>query len=161
MKQHSPLKRLTCPVFQALIAFVIIVFSTDTRTDEKSANLFISIIGFRNNNGVGRIAVFSDPEGFPDQPEKAKYITKAAVENQRCVVSFTKIPYGHYAVSVYHDENNNGKLDKRYVFIPTEGYGSSNNPEYKQQAPEYPEAFFSVDTDSVRISIKIRYLFDH
>ena len=40
---------------------------------------------------------------------------------------FTDLPAGVYAVSVFHDENMNQKLDKNFVGVPKEEYGASNN----------------------------------
>lgn len=37
-------------------------------------------------------------------------------------VIFKNIHHGIYAVSVLHDENNNGLMDKNFFGIPTEGY---------------------------------------
>jgi len=49
-------------------------------------------------------------------------------------VAFTDLHDGVYAVSVFHDENENQKLDKDFVGIPKEGYGASNNPKKRWSA---------------------------
>ena len=43
-------------------------------------------------------------------------------------VVFTRLPYGVYAVSLFHDENRNGKLDCRFLKIPTEGTAFPTTP---------------------------------
>jgi len=43
------------------------------------------------------------------------------------VPSIPRRRVGKYAVSVFHDENSNGKLDTNFLGIPREGVGASNN----------------------------------
>jgi len=40
---------------------------------------------------------------------------------------FPGVAAGTYAVSAFHDENSNGKLDRNFMGIPREGVGASNN----------------------------------
>jgi len=40
---------------------------------------------------------------------------------------FPGVAPGRYAVSVFHDENSNGKMDTNFIGIPREGVGASNN----------------------------------
>jgi uncharacterized protein (DUF2141 family) len=51
-----------------------------------------------------------------------------------------------YAVSVFHDENGNGKFDRSFAGIPKEAYGASNNPPKKMRAPTFDEAKFSLSS---------------
>ena len=67
------------------------------------------------------------------------------------------IPYGVYAVSVFHDENLNGKLDKNFVGAPKEGYGASNNPRKRMGPPPFSEASFAVNQPEKSVEIKLMY----
>lgn len=46
---------------------------------------------------------------------------------EKPVIVFKDIPAGDYAVTLYQDENDSGKIDKNVIGIPTEPYGFSNN----------------------------------
>jgi uncharacterized protein (DUF2141 family) len=72
-------------------------------------------------------------------------------------VIFEGIPQGTYAVSVFHDENMNGKLDKNFVGAPKEGYGASNNPKKRMGPPKFDEAKFSADQLQHSVEIKLIY----
>ena len=54
---------------------------------------------------------------------------------------------GVYAVSVFHDENGNGKLDTGFMGIPSEGFGASNDAPEKFGPPKYADARFAVTGD--------------
>ena len=62
---------------------------------------------------------------------------------------------GIYAISCFHDLNNNGKLDTNLFGIPTEPYGFSNNARPKFRAPKWAEAKFELKTGSGQISIRL------
>ena len=61
--------------------------------------------------------------------------------------TFANIENGKYAISVYHDENSNKKLDKNFIGIPKEDYGFSNNPSSSLGAPKMEEKVFEVSGD--------------
>ena len=47
-----------------------------------------------------------------------------------------------HAIAVYHDVNDNGKLDRNMLGIPREPYAFSNNPTAKWEAPTFNEISF-------------------
>lgn len=71
---------------------------------------------------------------------------------------FQNLPAGEYAVSVYHDENNNKKMDTNFFGIPKEGVGASNNARGHLGPPKYKDAKFLFNGKSQTIQIQIVYL---
>jgi uncharacterized protein (DUF2141 family) len=67
------------------------------------------------------------------------------------------VPPGDYAVSVIHDENGNGRLDK-FVGIPREGFGFSRNPRMRMGPPRFDECRVSVPAAGARETIRMKYL---
>ena len=61
---------------------------------------------------------------------------------------------GDYAVSVHHDDNDNGKMDTNFIGIPKEPTGLSNGAVPKFGPPKYKDAVFSL-TDDLEISIEL------
>lgn len=70
---------------------------------------------------------------------------------------FKDLPQGTFAVTVLHDENNNGKMDKKFFGMPKEGYGASDNPKKKMRAPNFNEAKFSLNGSEQTIKIALIY----
>jgi uncharacterized protein (DUF2141 family) len=67
-----------------------------------------------------------------------------------------ELPEGEYAISLYHDVNENGKLDSGLYGIPVESYGFSNNAKGTRGAPGFEESKFSVTEDKImRINLII------
>ena len=108
--------------------------------------LRIEITGLRNDNGSVALALFKGPTGFPDSDEKAvaRKVVAIAAGAKSSTVTFDDIaPGADYAVSLLHDENNNGKLDTSFGF-PVEGFGFSNNPRLRMGPPRFKDAAFVV-----------------
>ena len=112
-------------------------------TDNNAKGIvYIYITGFRNGEGAARVAMFNDEKGFPNDVEKACWKTITAIENGEILVQTKDVGYGTYAVSVFHDANNNGILDKKWHIIPDEGFGTSNNMRQKKEKPDIQRSIF-------------------
>jgi uncharacterized protein (DUF2141 family) len=78
--------------------------------------------------------------------------------NASVQLDFGEVPSGRYAIALIHDENANGKLDKR-LMIPREGFGFSRNAPVGLGPPSFADAAFAVETQSEHQAIRMRYLF--
>jgi len=66
-------------------------------------------------------------------------------------VVFHDLPVGQYAVSVFQDGNDNGRLDTNIFGIPRERFGFSNGV----RRPNFHASLFGFDGDmSITIRIK-------
>jgi uncharacterized protein (DUF2141 family) len=164
-KKGSRMNSGTIKIFQVAVSSAVLAFllwapfqSLQAQTKE-TGTLTVRVSGARNTNGKIWVNLFQDAQGFPDDPSKA--IQQRSVEvdpnTMSTQVSFKDLPYGSHAVSVLHDENGNGKMDKNFVGMPKEGYGASNNPAKKRRAPTFDEAKFSLNAPEQTIEIQLIY----
>jgi uncharacterized protein (DUF2141 family) len=130
-------------------------FAQDDRPETGTIN--ISVGNLRSTDGMVGIALFRSEEGFPGKPERALK-GKSVPAAEHCVMKFENMPYGTYAVSVLHDENGNGKMDKTFIGIPREGFGTSNNPKLRMGPPLFSESCFELSNKEVTLSINMNYL---
>jgi uncharacterized protein (DUF2141 family) len=77
------------------------------------------------------------------------------VENQRAVGVFEGVPYGEYAVKIFHDENGNEKLDTNFVGMPKEKFGFSNDALGRFGPPSYEQARFRFEAEEATIEIEM------
>ncbi len=122
-----------------------------------SGNIKVNIDNLRNSEGFVGVALFVAKEGFPDKSEHALE-GKRVPAGDHCVVLFENVPYGCYAVSVLHDENSNGKMDKTFIGIPKEGFGTSNNPKIRMGPPSFAESKFDLESKDLTLNINMNYL---
>lgn len=117
----------------------------------QTATLEVKMTGFKNNTGVVKVGLYDSEANFL----KAVYKNLTSeIKNNSASVTFTDIPKGSYAVSIYHDENQNGVLDKNAFGIPSEDYGTSNGATGFMGPPKFEDAKFNVTTNS-KINITI------
>ena len=120
-----------------------------------TVSLKISISGFANSNGSCRVAVYSGKTHFND-PEYAMAKESIHIVDSKAIWQVeVPIPVGteqdgeavsRLAVSAYHDENENSRLDKNSFGIPTERYGFSNNPKRGYGPPKFREVVMLLDS---------------
>jgi uncharacterized protein (DUF2141 family) len=124
--------------------------------DESASALRLEVSSFRNTKGALSCRLFTDAAGFPDG-EGARTV-RAAIAGTQATCVFDDLPAGTYAVAVVHDENGNGRLDKGFLGIPSEGYGVSNNRTYATSSPKWDESRFTVAArEPVTLRVSLRY----
>ena len=114
--------------------------------------LQISLSGLRSAEGQVRLCIWHGPSDFlGDTCAGQSLVVTAAMPIMQVTVS---VAPGDYAVSLIHDENGNGKLDKNDLGIPTEGIGFSQNPTISFGPPTYADTHFDVagpHTEAIRL----------
>jgi uncharacterized protein (DUF2141 family) len=119
----------------------------------------VSVTGLRNGNGQVLACLTANPKAFPDcRDDPAARKLKVAANKAGVVLDFGAVPAGTWAVSLIHDENGNGRMDKMGM-IPREGYGFSRDAPVMMGPPRFASAAFTVGTGPVRQTLKVRYIF--
>jgi len=138
-----------------LSLFFIITAGTTAFAGKDKTNtseLVIHITGFENSNGVAKVAIVNSKTNYnAETPFKGFNFT--IINNE--VIKTINLPFGEYAVKVYHDENGNNELDTRIFGIPIERYGFSNNARGTFGPPEYEDVLFKLDSLKKEITITI------
>lgn len=147
-------------VFAALLFLLLWApFRSLPAQTAETATLTVRVTGARNSKGKIGVTLFQNAQGFPDDTLKAfrQQSVEIDAKTMSAQVTFKDLAQGTYAVSVLHDENGNGKMDKNFVGIPKEGYGASNNPKKKRRAPTFDEAKFSLNSSEQTVEITLIY----
>jgi len=145
------MKRLT------VIFFILFSFQyafAQKSADIKYASLTVTMVGFRNSKGVVRIGLYNSRDNYEGKGNPFRGLV-IKIKNNKATALFENIPFGVYAIKLYHDENSNGLLDKNFMGIPTEEYGFSNNAGGMFGPADYDDAKFKINKDSLKIEIKI------
>lgn len=130
------------------IWFIVYAFLSNT-----SIELKVNVSGFSDGNGKAFIAVFDDPKDFPSFGKQSQGF-KVPIKEGKANYTFHLKPGQDYAIAVFHDRNNNGKLDKNFFGSPIEAYGFSNNVRNIFSAPSFEQAKIFLVKD-LNIYIKV------
>ncbi len=102
-------------------------------------------------------AIFDSSAQFPKG--SAVKTGSVTIAGERDISTTVDLPAGEYALSVFLDENNNGKLDQNMLGIPRERFGFSNNPRILTGAPSYRDCAVRVLDQENEMEIRLIKLF--
>ena len=106
----------------------------------------VNVTHIPNSKGKLYIGLFNQAKGFREVNKTFKQISMQ-IDSSHLSYTFDHIPQGTYAISIFHDANNNGKLDTNFLGMPTEAYGFSHNIRHLMRATSYKEAKFTLKND--------------
>lgn len=110
--------------------------------------LEIDIENITVSQGTLVISIFNSAKSFDQNEVQEGFFQKIVVGSTQLEVVFENLPTGRYAIKVYHDANDNQKLDKTWMGIPKESYGFSNNIMGIMGPPSFEQSAFEVDSNT-------------
>jgi uncharacterized protein (DUF2141 family) len=116
--------------------------------------LTVIVTGADKAGGTIGAALYSSADGFPNKQEKAAQTSVRPRTAPVDSVVFRGLTAGRYAVSVFHDQNSNTKLDTNLFGVPKEPWGTTGTVRPRLRAPRFDEAMINVTTDT-RIEIRL------
>jgi uncharacterized protein (DUF2141 family) len=136
-------------LFLEILASFFLVSSEPTLT--------IEITNIKHSKGTLRLGVFRAGTTFGSTYAKPDFGQMVAVTGKGIERTIMSLPPGRYALALYHDMNDNWKLDKNFVGYPKEPYGFSNNYRPVFSGPNFEDCAFEVK-ESGTSYLKIKLL---
>lgn len=151
--------KLTVPLFLLTGNLAATGQTAATSQTSQTTALTVNLTGARNAKGKIIIWLFENRLGFPSDTTKIARQASVDIDPQTLAahVTFRGLTPGNIAVTVVHDENNNGKMDKNFIGLPKEGVGASNNPKL-MRAPKFDEAKVVLSGAEQTIEVKLGYV---
>ncbi len=142
-----------CSLFFLLNSLTII------NAESQLGKIEIVIENLKSNNGVVRMHLYdkSKAKFFPSKTKLAFARKENKPINKKVRFVLDSLPFGEYAITTHHDENNNRKIDKNFLGLPNEGWGISNNPTVVLSLPDFEEAKVVLNKKAITINIKMNY----
>ncbi len=122
--------------------------------DEGGA-LHIVVDGISPPEGVVHVALFDSAQGFPGEAGSELRLAEVPADGDAVRVTFTGLPTGRYAVSVYHDLDSDGRMETDRFGRPLERYGTSNNVRGRFGPPTFAAAAFTLADGPREIEITL------
>ena len=120
----------------------------------KAADIHVSIANVRNAHGDVLVALCRKSDFLkPHCPWQGS--VPAALGTVQ--VTLKGIPPGTYALQSFHDENDNGVLDRNFFGMPREGLGFSRDAVMHFGPPSFDAAAFLVGRSAVAMGFSLRY----
>lgn len=151
------MRRLLLFTISSIILFKGAIFDTAAQEisypEKENSTQFVLIIqGIDKIEGEIRIAVFDSEKKYTKEPIHAIVLPV----DSTTMVWKQDIPFGEYAIAVYHDKNKNGKIDTNLLGIPKEDYGFSNNARGRFGPASWEDSKFKIEERIYSTEIKIK-----
>jgi uncharacterized protein (DUF2141 family) len=117
------------------------------------ADITVEVSNIKNANGKLAIAIFNSSESFLDNTKMFRN-KPLKITDEKMSYIFKNIPNGTYAVVAFHDENDNGIMDRSIIGFPIEKPAISNIPTLTAP-PSFEEAKFEL-RDNMVIELRLR-----
>jgi uncharacterized protein (DUF2141 family) len=134
------------------------------KTTGDNTKISIDINGVSSSEGHLLVYLHDNSESYySDDDFSAKSVTffqRQVIEPTAPLtqVTFENVPAGKYAVSVIHDEDDNGKLSRMvfpFVGMPSEPYGLSNNIYSSLSKGTFEEALIEITAPETQVSVTL------
>ena len=135
-----------------IILFAFFSISMTKAQNEKGQDVIVTISNFDNDKGKAFIALYNSEANFLGNAYKSAIVD---IKNKTCTVTFKDVQQGVYAISLFHDENGNNKMDSNFLGIPKEDYGCSNNARGFMGPPKWADAKFEIKNEIIHQTIKL------
>lgn len=144
--------RIIITLLISILSFLLNAQESKTNrvTSEDGITIEVTIPNTSSNKGKVYFALYNSKDSFMQRIPFQK--AEAELKDNKAEVLFTKIPKGEYAITCYHDANDNKKMDFDGI-MPIEDYGSSNNPE-SFGPPQFDASKFEVVETNLTFEIK-------
>lgn len=130
----------------------IFVLSFGFAAGAAAGNVEVHVSGIKGGKGKINVAV-CDKERFL---KDCGYSATAPAGEGQAVVTFKDVPPGSWAVLAYQDANENDKLDRNPLGIPSERYGFSREARGKFGPPTFDKAAIEVGEAPTVAPVKLR-----
>ncbi len=121
----------------------------------RNGKLVLNVNNIRTDQGIIWVGIYNSKENFliKERAIIERYDVTRKSPNQSLVIH--ALPYGEYAIALFHDENGNGLLDKNFFGIPSEPYAFSRKPRTKWRLPKFEEIKFHFTSDQQVLTTKL------
>jgi uncharacterized protein (DUF2141 family) len=121
------------------IGFVAVPQVACSQSATQPEEIRIVVNGVRNHKGSVICSLWSSAKSdvFTTVDTESHKLS-VPIHDGQGVCEFKDLPAGAYAATVFHDENGNGKFDRRFGY-PLEGYGFTNNVNPTLRAPSFDQ----------------------
>ena len=116
-------------------------------------DLTVEVKGVGVEKGNVMVALYKQTDTWMRKPSMAQM---QAGKKEGVSLTFKDLADGEYAISLFVDENGNGKLDSNAIGIPLEPFAFSNDAMGNFGPPSFEQAKFVVGKESKSISINLK-----
>jgi uncharacterized protein (DUF2141 family) len=139
--------------FITLAALLVALSALCASPRVSAAELNVDVRGISGDTGNVMLALFAKGDVWLRRPSFAQ---QQPAKKGEVRLTFKDLAEGEYAISLYVDENGNGKMDSNAIGIPIEPFAFSNDVMGNFGPPTFEQAKFVVGKEPKSIVINLK-----
>lgn len=117
--------------------------------------LALEVENIKSESGMIWVGIYRSEADFLIK-EKATLVGVKVNAQKTIRIEIPDLEYGAYALAVFHDENNNGEMDRNLVGIPSEPFAFSKPPVSKFRIPTFEEVKFEFTPQRMNLKTRLK-----
>lgn len=118
-----------------------------------AGDLAVEVRGIAQAKGDVLIAVYDKSDTWL---KKSLRQVKVTAQKGSVTTLFKDLLEGDYSISLFHDENVNGRMDSNPMGIPLEAYGFSNDASGNFGPASFDDATFNLPAGGISVVINLK-----
>ena len=116
----------------------------------------VTVTGFKSEKGQALVALFLSARGWPNDQAAAFGRAVLPIREGQAVATFEDVPAGPFAVSAFHDDDDDRVLDTGLFGIPSEDFGFSRDARGMFGPPRFEAARLDLAVgETKRVTIRV------
>lgn len=128
--------------------YLLLVVLFYTNSSICAQTLTVEINKVKSNKGKILLSFYNAEKGFPYESTSCIKIFTIQPVVGKVKLTTNDLSKGIYAIALFHDADENGKLSTNLIGIPKEGYAFSNNASNFFGVPNFKDASFKLTGDT-------------
>ena len=138
----------------ALASVLALLGSAVPAFAQEPGAVVVHVENVRSSEGHVRVELCTQGAFLTDD---CAVVGSAPAQRGETVVTLTDVPPGIYAVQVFHDANDDRKVNRGLFGIPTEDIGFSREAPLGLHGPQFIKAAFNHAADEQNITLHLRH----
>lgn len=131
-------------------ALLALAFTTPLAT---AGDLVVHVDNVKSASGQVMVALYDNADAFLKHPVRAE---QAKADKAGTTLVFHDVAPGDYGFAVFQDINDNGRMDRNLMGIPTEPIAFSNNAQGRMGPPDFAAVKLAVPAAGLDTSVTLR-----
>jgi uncharacterized protein (DUF2141 family) len=133
-----------------IITLFFAITFTNAQSNTEGKTITVTIDNITSNEGVVMLSLHTKATFMKGAGVQS---TKSKIVDGKISITFKNVAPGTYAIMALHDKNENSRMDFLDNGMPTESYGTSNNP-MSFGPPQYADAKFEMADEDLEMVIQ-------
>lgn len=135
-----------------ILLFSMLMFQQVDPSEKETTTITVIVENLETDEGTVIVGLYSEETFMKANPEKS---LTSKIENGKATITFENVKAGSYGITVFHDRNDNSRMDFDSMGMPLENYGISNNKFNPYGPPVWSDARFEVTEKPLDFNIRL------